>query len=126
MILEVLARLSRRSEGPTAASRRELVGEFCRATGWRDSKGRLSVSSANVALGKLERQGKVQLPAMLARAKGPVARGSGRAGLRRSGAARHQEQLNTQSQWNEPELMPSLASHFPGKDQGSAGALQIG
>ena len=30
--------------------------------GWRDAKGRLSISSASVALGRLEEQGQVQLP----------------------------------------------------------------
>lgn len=64
---QVLERLSRRSEGPTSASRRELVEEFCRATDWRDAKGRLSLSTANVALAKLEKQGKVQLPPRLTR-----------------------------------------------------------
>src|SRR5260221_13565996 len=73
--LQVLERLSRRSQGPTPASRRELVEEFCRAVGWRDAKGRLSISSANVALRKLEKQGKVQLPPMLARTKSSVTRG---------------------------------------------------
>ena len=71
----MLQRLSRRSEGPTPPSRRKLVEEFCRATGWRDAKGRLSISSANVALRKLEEQGKVQLPPMLPRAKEGVSRG---------------------------------------------------
>lgn len=73
--LEVLERLSRRSEGPTVPPRRELVAEFCRATGWRDAKGRLSISSANVALRKLEKQGQVQLPPMLARPQGRRTRG---------------------------------------------------
>jgi hypothetical protein len=73
--LEVLERLSRRSEGPVVPARQTLVAEFCRATGWRDAKGRLSISSANVALRKLEKQGKVQLPPMLARAKSGVTRG---------------------------------------------------
>jgi hypothetical protein len=38
------------------------VADFCRATDWHDANGRLSISSANVALAKLERQGQVQLP----------------------------------------------------------------
>jgi len=33
--------------------------------GWRDAKGRLSISSASVALRKLEKLGKVQLPALV-------------------------------------------------------------
>jgi hypothetical protein len=73
--LEVLARLSQRSQGPSPASRRELVEEFCRAVGWRDAKGRLSLSSASVALRRLEAQGKVQLPPMGTRTKGVRPRG---------------------------------------------------
>jgi hypothetical protein len=72
---QVLERLSRRSEGPTASTRQELVAEFCRATRWRDAKGRLSVSSANVALAKLEKQGKVQLPPRVKRAEPSSRRG---------------------------------------------------
>jgi Druantia protein DruA/Transposase DNA-binding len=72
---QVLERLSRRAEGPSAPSRRELVAGFCRATGWRDAKGRLSISSANVALAKLERQGKVRLPPRLQRPSGGSPRG---------------------------------------------------
>lgn len=73
--LQVLERLSRRSEGPSPPSRRELVEEFCRATNWRGAKGRLSISSANVALAKLEKHGKVQLPPMLTRPEGGRSRG---------------------------------------------------
>lgn len=36
--------------------------EFCRAVAWRDPKGRLCLSSARVALRRLEQQGHVQLP----------------------------------------------------------------
>jgi len=73
--LDVLARLSRRAQGPTPPSRRVLVADFCRAIGWRDAKGRLSVSSASVALRKLEKQGRVQLPPVTPRARGAQARG---------------------------------------------------
>jgi hypothetical protein len=73
--LELLARLSRRSQGPAPPSRRELIEEFCRAVGWRDAKGRLSLSSARVALRRLEKQGQVQLPPMPSRAKGSRPRG---------------------------------------------------
>jgi hypothetical protein len=52
-----------------------LVEEFCRATNWRDAKGRLSLSSARVALRRLEAQGKVQLPPMNQRAKPDSPRG---------------------------------------------------
>lgn len=75
MSLELLARLSRRSQGPDPASRREVIEEFCRAVGWRDAKGRLSLSSASVALRRLEQQGRVQLPPMPSRAKGAQPRG---------------------------------------------------
>lgn len=59
---EVLDRLSRRSQGPDCPPRQELVEAFCRAVDWRDPKGRLSLSSASVALRRLEEQGRVQLP----------------------------------------------------------------
>lgn len=72
---QVLERLSRRSQGPATASRRELVAEFCQAVGWRDHHGRLCLSSAQVALRRLEKRGLVQLPPMPARNKGPIVRG---------------------------------------------------
>lgn len=68
--VDLLERLSRRSQGPTAPARSQLVEEFCRATDWRDAKGRLSLSSARVALRRLEALGRVQLPPMSARAQG--------------------------------------------------------
>ena len=67
---QVLERLSRRSEGPSPSARGELVKEFCRLNNWRDAKGRLRISSANAALGKLEKQGKVQLPPRMSRLEG--------------------------------------------------------
>ena len=72
---QVLERLSRRSQGPEARPRRELIAEFCRAVGWRDTRGGLCLSSAHVALRRLEKRGLVQLPPMAARAKGPQSRG---------------------------------------------------
>ena len=75
MSLELLARLSGRCQGPAAPSRRALVEQFARAVGWCDAKGRLSVSSASVALRRLEAQGQVQLPPMACRAKGARPRG---------------------------------------------------
>src|SRR5204863_239398 len=72
---QVLERLSRRSQGPEAVARRELIAEFCRAVGWRDSHGRLCVSSAHVALRRLEKRGVVQLPPMAQHNKGSVGRG---------------------------------------------------
>ena len=73
--LELLERLSRRSQGPAAPPRQQLVQEFCRATDWRDAKGRPSLSSASVALRRLEALGQVQLPPIVRRAKGPLPRG---------------------------------------------------
>jgi hypothetical protein len=73
--LDVLARLSRRSQGPNPPLRRELIEEFCRAVGWRDAQGRWSVSSASVALRRLEKENKVQLPPMVPRSKSPRPRG---------------------------------------------------
>jgi hypothetical protein len=73
--LDLLERLSRRSRGPTPPARSDLVEEFCRATDWRDAKGRLSLSSARVALRRLEALGKVQLPPMDPRPPGARPRG---------------------------------------------------
>jgi len=72
---QVLERLSRRSQGPGSPPRRQLIAEFCRAVGWRDGHGRLCLSSAHVALRRLEKRGLVQLPPKAARNKGPLARG---------------------------------------------------
>jgi len=72
---QVLERLSLRSQGPEAMPRRELIAQFCRAVGWRDSRGRLCVSSAHVALRRLEKRGLVQLPPMARRNKGSLGRG---------------------------------------------------
>jgi hypothetical protein len=72
---QVLERLSRRSQGPEAVPRRELIREFCRAVGWRDARGGLCLSSAHVALRRLEKRGLVQLPPMVARAAGRQSRG---------------------------------------------------
>ena len=59
---QVLERLSGRSQGPTPPPRRQLIEEFCRTVGWREAHGELAVSSARVALRRLERRGLVQLP----------------------------------------------------------------
>lgn len=72
---QVLERLSGRSQGPGPPPRRQLIEDFCRAVNWRDAKGRLSLSSASVALRRLEQRGLVQLPPMAPRRKGSVARG---------------------------------------------------
>jgi Domain of unknown function (DUF4338)/Transposase DNA-binding len=57
----VLDRLSARSRSDKPPLRRQLVRDFCRATHWRNRKGELSLSSANVALNGLEKQGLVKL-----------------------------------------------------------------
>jgi hypothetical protein len=77
----VLDRLSRRSQGPTPPGRTQLTKDFCRAVDWHDAKGRPCVSSASVALKRLERQGRVQLPPRALRRRGSVARGLSDDGL---------------------------------------------
>ncbi len=59
---QVLQRLSSRSQGPAPPPRRQLIEEFCRATGWCDAHGEPAISSASVALRRLEQRGMVQLP----------------------------------------------------------------
>jgi len=58
----VLARLTARTEAADPPSRKELIREFCRRTQWRNGKGELCLSSANVCLKRLEQQGLVRLP----------------------------------------------------------------
>lgn len=72
---QILARLSHRSQGPEVAPRRELVAAFCRSVGWRDARGRLSISSASVALRRLEQRGLVQLPPLAPRRQSALPRG---------------------------------------------------
>jgi hypothetical protein len=72
---QILERLSRRSQGPTPPRRSEVIAEFCRAAGWHDARGRICVSSASVALRRLERSGLVQLPPVPARRKAAKSRG---------------------------------------------------
>jgi hypothetical protein len=72
---QILERVSARSQGPTPAPRRELITEFCQAVGWRNRRGELCLSSAHVALRRLEKRGLVQLPPLPARQKGPLTRG---------------------------------------------------
>lgn len=72
---QLLDRLSRRAQGPHPVPRRQLIEEFCRATDWRDPKGELKISSASVALRKLEKLGQVQLPPRAERAPGARRRG---------------------------------------------------
>jgi hypothetical protein len=58
----LLDRLSVRSQGSNPPSRQHLIHEFCRLANWRNRKGELCVSSANVGLKRLEKQGLVRLP----------------------------------------------------------------
>lgn len=58
----VLDRLTARSTVEHPPSRAALVESFCKATHWRDRKGRLCLSSAKVALKRLEERGLVRLP----------------------------------------------------------------
>jgi GNAT superfamily N-acetyltransferase len=51
-----------------------LIEEFCRSLDWRDAKGRWCLSSARVALRRLEKKGKVQLPPEKSRKKASRAR----------------------------------------------------
>lgn len=57
----VLARLTKRSVSDNPPTRHSLVQDFCRAVNWRNRKGEFSLSSANVALNRLEKLGKVRL-----------------------------------------------------------------
>jgi hypothetical protein len=58
----LLDRLTVRAQASDPPSRHELVQEFCRRAHWRNRKGELCVSSANVCLNRLEKQGLVRLP----------------------------------------------------------------
>lgn len=58
----VLDRLTSRSKAGDAPCRSKMVKEFCRLTGWVNRRGEPCASSANVALKRLEEQGRVRLP----------------------------------------------------------------
>lgn len=58
----LLNRLSARAQSGDPPLRRRLVEEFCRFAHWRNRKGELCLSSANVCLNRLEKQGLVHLP----------------------------------------------------------------
>jgi hypothetical protein len=60
--VQVLARLTARTLSESPPTRRSLVDDFCRATNWRDRKGRLCLASANIALNRLEKRELVRLP----------------------------------------------------------------
>lgn len=58
----VLDKLTARTEAANPPSRHQMVQEFCRREQWRNRKGHWCVSSANVCLNRLEKQGLVRLP----------------------------------------------------------------
>jgi len=58
----ILQRISARTVASDPPSRQELIQEFCRRTDWRNRKGELCLSSANVCLKRLEKHGLVRLP----------------------------------------------------------------
>ena len=58
----LLERITTRTLGPAPPPRQELLKEFCRRTDWRNGKGELCLSSANVCVKRLEAQGLVRLP----------------------------------------------------------------
>ena len=72
---QVLERLSRQSQGPSPPSRRELLETFCRAVHWEQAKGQPAISSASVALARLESRGLVKLPPKLQRPPAQQPRG---------------------------------------------------
>lgn len=65
----VLDRLTERSRQEGAPCRSNLIEQFCRATQWFNRQGQPCVSSANVALKRLEEQGRVKLPPPQRRAR---------------------------------------------------------
>lgn len=58
----LLARITARTLEPNPPTRQQLLEEFSRRTDWRDRKGNLCLSSANVCLKRLEKSGLVRLP----------------------------------------------------------------
>src|SRR2546425_545638 len=64
----LLERITARTLGLDPPTRQELLKEFCRRTQWRNGKGDLCLSSANVCVKRLEEQGLVRLPPAAARA----------------------------------------------------------
>jgi hypothetical protein len=58
----VLDRITARTLAPNPPTRRELIEEFCRRAEWRNRKGQFCLSSAEVCLKKLEKDGRVRLP----------------------------------------------------------------
>lgn len=58
----ILGRITARTLGPDPPARQEALREFCLRTGWRNRKGELCLSSANVCVKRLEALGLVRLP----------------------------------------------------------------
>jgi hypothetical protein len=58
----LLERLTARSEGLGAPSRHAMLKEFCRLANWVDRKGRACLSSANIGIQRLEKNGWVRFP----------------------------------------------------------------
>ena len=65
----ILKRISDRARAGDPPTRRELLKEFCRRVDWRNRKGELCLSSANVCVKRLEAQGLISLPPPLPRAQ---------------------------------------------------------
>ena len=59
---KLLGRITARTRGPEPPTRQAALQDFCRHTDWRNRKGELCLSSANVGLKRLEAQGLVLLP----------------------------------------------------------------
>ena len=70
----VLQRITQRTLEPNPPPRQELLQEFCRRTDWRNHQGELCLSSANVCVKRLEKQGLVCLPPPAPRAAGGAKR----------------------------------------------------
>src|SRR5437667_4588177 len=65
---KLLERITAQTLGPDPPSRQQLLEEFCRGAQWRNRKGELCLSSANVCVKRLEQQNLVRLPPVAARA----------------------------------------------------------
>ena len=58
----VLGRITARTLGPNPPARQDALKEFCLRTDWRNRKGELCLSSANVCVKRMEELGLVRLP----------------------------------------------------------------
>lgn len=64
----VLEQMTERTLEPDPPTRQQWLQEFCRRTDWRNRKGELCSSSANVGVQRLEKLGLVRWPAAAPRA----------------------------------------------------------